>query len=112
MMHRNVIFKNAAVPGTVFSAFEGTGEDLHRWLEENCTEPARLLGVEAGGGEEELLGLPRAKLPRVRVVLDAASSSAASRASPGAEPPGVASSSSVNPGRGTCHPPPPSIPTT
>lgn len=29
-MHRDVIFKNGVVPDTVFSAFEGTGEDLRR----------------------------------------------------------------------------------
>ncbi|TKB45962.1 DUF3604 domain-containing protein [Thalassotalea mangrovi] len=37
MMHRNVIFKSDTVPDRVFSAFEGPAEDLHKWLEQNCT---------------------------------------------------------------------------
>lgn len=45
MMHRNVIFKNTTVPDTVFSAFEGTGEDLHRWLEQNCTGDCNVLTI-------------------------------------------------------------------
>lgn len=45
MMHRNVIFKTATVPETVFSAFEGTGEDLHRWLENHCTGECDVLTI-------------------------------------------------------------------
>ena len=45
MMHRNVIFKTATVPNTVFSAFEGTGEDLHRWLEQNCSGDCDVLTI-------------------------------------------------------------------
>ncbi len=45
MMHRNVIFKSASVPGTVFSAFEGTGEALHAWLEQNCTGDCNVLTI-------------------------------------------------------------------
>ena len=44
-MHRNVIFKTDTVPETVFSAFEGTGEDLHKWLEENCTGDCSVLTI-------------------------------------------------------------------
>ncbi|GAB3099371.1 DUF3604 domain-containing protein [Aestuariicella hydrocarbonica] len=45
MMHRNVIFKNDQVPETVFSAFEGTGEDLHKWLEGNCIRDCKVLTI-------------------------------------------------------------------
>jgi hypothetical protein len=45
MMHRNVIFKTATVPDTVFSAFEGTGEELHVWLEQNCTGDCDVLTI-------------------------------------------------------------------
>ncbi len=45
MMHRNVIFKNTTVPDTVFSAFEGQGEDLHLWLEQNCTGDCSVLTI-------------------------------------------------------------------
>ncbi|TVZ41878.1 uncharacterized protein DUF3604 [Alteromonadaceae bacterium 2753L.S.0a.02] len=45
MMHRNVIFKNDKVPVTVFSAFEGTGEQLHQWLEGNCTGECDVLTI-------------------------------------------------------------------
>ncbi len=45
MMHRNVIFKSAEVPDTVFSAFEGTGEDLHRWLEKHCSGDCSVLTI-------------------------------------------------------------------
>ena len=34
MLHRNVIFRTDHVPDTVFSAYEGSGEDLMKWLEE------------------------------------------------------------------------------
>ncbi len=45
MMHRNVIFRSAAVPDTVFSAFDGMGEDLHAFLEENCTGDCQVLTI-------------------------------------------------------------------
>lgn len=45
MMHRNVIFRSATVPQTVFSAFEGTGEALHAWLEAQCTGMCRALSI-------------------------------------------------------------------
>jgi len=45
MMHRNVIFGTDDVPETVFSAFEGTPEDLHAWLEVNCTGECRVLTI-------------------------------------------------------------------
>jgi hypothetical protein len=45
MMHRNVIFKTATVPDTVFSAFEGTGEELHVLLEQNCTGDCDVLTI-------------------------------------------------------------------
>jgi hypothetical protein len=45
MMHRNVIFRSDKVPETVFSAFEGTGEDLHAWLEKNCTGDCQVLTI-------------------------------------------------------------------
>ncbi|WP_160154091.1 DUF3604 domain-containing protein [Microbulbifer sp. ALW1] len=45
MMHRNVIFRSAKVPKTVFSAFEGTGEELHKWLETNCTGECQVLTI-------------------------------------------------------------------
>jgi len=45
MMHRNVIFRGDKVPDTVFSAFEGTGEDLHAWLESNCTGDCQVLTI-------------------------------------------------------------------
>jgi len=45
MMHRNVIFRSDKVPETVFSAFEGTAEDLHAWLEKNCTGDCQVLTI-------------------------------------------------------------------
>ncbi|MYM62935.1 DUF3604 domain-containing protein [Pseudomaricurvus sp. HS19] len=45
MMHRNVIFRSDSVPDTVFSAFEGTGEDLQVWLEQNCTDDCQVLTI-------------------------------------------------------------------
>lgn len=44
MMHRNVIFRSATVPRP-FSAFEGTGEDLHAYLETSCTGECRVLTI-------------------------------------------------------------------
>ena len=45
MLHRNVIFGTDHVPDTVFSAYEGTGEELQKWLEENCTGPCKVLTI-------------------------------------------------------------------
>ena len=45
MMHRNVIYRSDKVPETVFSAFEGSAEDLLRWLEKNCTGDCQVLTI-------------------------------------------------------------------
>lgn len=45
MMHRNVIFRSDKVPETVFSAFEGSAEDLLRWLDKNCTGDCQVLTI-------------------------------------------------------------------
>lgn len=45
MMHRNVIFRSNRVPQTIFSAFEGTGEQLHVWLDKNCTGDCKVLAI-------------------------------------------------------------------
>ncbi|WP_169303104.1 DUF3604 domain-containing protein [Thalassotalea mangrovi] len=45
MMHRNVIFKSADVTDTVFGVFDGTGEELHAWLEQNCTDNCNVLTI-------------------------------------------------------------------
>lgn len=44
MMHRNVIFRSATVPAP-FSTWEGTGEALHKYLEESCTGDCRVLTI-------------------------------------------------------------------
>jgi hypothetical protein len=44
MMHRNVIFRSDTVPAP-FSAFEGTGEDLHEYLEANCSGECAVLTI-------------------------------------------------------------------
>ncbi len=44
-MHRNVIYRSANVPQTVFSAFEGSGEQLHAWLEKKCTGDCKVLTI-------------------------------------------------------------------
>ena len=44
MMHRNVIFRSDKVPHP-FSAFDGTGEDLHTYLEKNCTGDCKVLTI-------------------------------------------------------------------
>jgi hypothetical protein len=44
MMHRNVIFRSDTVP-MPFSAFEGTGEDLQKYLETNCTGACGVLTI-------------------------------------------------------------------
>jgi hypothetical protein len=45
MLHRNVIFRTDHVPDTVFSAYDGTGEELQAWLETRCREPCRALTI-------------------------------------------------------------------
>jgi hypothetical protein len=45
MLHRNVIFRTDHVPDTVFSAYEGSGEELMKWLEEKCTGACRALTI-------------------------------------------------------------------
>ena len=45
MMHRNVIFKSDKVTDTVFGVFDGTGEELHQWLEQNCTGDCQVLTI-------------------------------------------------------------------
>jgi len=45
MLHRNVIFRTDHVPDTVFSAYEGSGEALMKWLEEKCTGACRALTI-------------------------------------------------------------------
>ncbi|HEY5803441.1 MAG TPA: DUF3604 domain-containing protein [Lysobacter sp.] len=44
MMHRNVIFRGDKVPYP-FSAFDGTGEDLHAYLDKNCTGDCKVLTI-------------------------------------------------------------------
>jgi hypothetical protein len=44
MMHRNVIFRSATVPKP-FSAFEGSGEQLHAYLEQNCSGDCKVLTI-------------------------------------------------------------------
>jgi hypothetical protein len=45
MMHRNVIFRTDHVPDTVFSAYDGSAEDLMKWLETNCTGPCSVMTI-------------------------------------------------------------------
>ena len=45
MLHRNVIFRTDHVPDRVFTAYDGTGEELQKWLEQNCTGPCRVLTI-------------------------------------------------------------------
>ncbi len=45
MLHRNVIFRGAKVPETVFGAADGFAEDLLRWLEARCSEPCQALSI-------------------------------------------------------------------
>jgi hypothetical protein len=45
MMHRNVIFRTDNVPDRVFSAYDGTGEDLQKWLEATCTGQCQVLTI-------------------------------------------------------------------
>ena len=45
MMHRNVIFRTDQVPDRVFSAYDGAGEELQKWLEANCTGQCQVLTI-------------------------------------------------------------------
>ena len=45
MLHRNVIFRSDHVPSRAFSAYDGSGEDMHKWMEENCTGKCRVLAI-------------------------------------------------------------------
>jgi hypothetical protein len=45
MLHRNVIFRSDVVPDRAFSAYDGSGEDMHRWMEANCTGACRVLAI-------------------------------------------------------------------
>jgi hypothetical protein len=45
MFHRNVIFRDASVPDTVFSAADGFTEDLLRWVDTRCTGPCKALVI-------------------------------------------------------------------
>lgn len=44
-IHRNVLFRTDSVPDRAFSAYDGTAEDLHAWLEEACQPPCRALTI-------------------------------------------------------------------
>ena len=45
MIHRNVIFRGAKVPATVFGAADGFAEDLLRWLDAQCTGHCKALSI-------------------------------------------------------------------
>lgn len=45
MLHRNVIFRGAKVPPTVFGAADGFAEDLLRWLDVQCTGACKALAI-------------------------------------------------------------------
>jgi len=45
MLHRNVIFRGANVPATVFGAADGFAEDLLRWLDVQCTGTCQALSI-------------------------------------------------------------------
>lgn len=45
MLHRNVIFRGANVPETVFGAADGFVEDLMRWLDTRCTGSCKALAI-------------------------------------------------------------------
>jgi hypothetical protein len=44
-VHRNVIFRSADVPGRAFSAYDGSVEALHAWLDEECEAPCQALTI-------------------------------------------------------------------
>jgi hypothetical protein len=46
MQHRNILYRNDAVPDVASSAFEShTVQDLHLWLDEKCTEPCQAITI-------------------------------------------------------------------
>lgn len=45
MMHRNVIFRGDVVPDTVFSAFEGSGEELQASLDVSCVGDCQAMTI-------------------------------------------------------------------
>lgn len=45
MLHRNVIYRGAKVPDTVFGATDGFAEDLLRWLDVNCSGTCQALSI-------------------------------------------------------------------
>jgi hypothetical protein len=45
MLHRNVIYRGAKVPDTVFGATDGFAEDLLRWLDTHCTGACQALAI-------------------------------------------------------------------
>jgi hypothetical protein len=45
MLHRNVIFRTTTVPDNVFTAYDGPGEEMMKWLETACREPCRALSI-------------------------------------------------------------------
>lgn len=45
MLHRNVIYRGAKVPDTVFGAADGFAEDLLRWLDTQCTGACQALAI-------------------------------------------------------------------
>ena len=45
MIHRNVIFRGATVPDTVFGAADGFAEDLLRWLDVQCKGACQALSI-------------------------------------------------------------------
>ena len=73
-VHRNVIFRTADVPDTVFSAFDGTAEDLHAWLESACQQPCQVLTIphnpNAASGRFFWPGLNSDGTPWTRAILD------------------------------------------
>lgn len=44
-VHRNVIYRGDDVPDRAFSSYDGTIEDLHAWLDEECVEPCRAIAI-------------------------------------------------------------------
>ncbi|MBJ18522.1 MAG: DUF3604 domain-containing protein [bacterium] len=44
-VHRNVIFRTGDAPDRAFSSYDGTIEDLHVWLEEECAPPCRAMTI-------------------------------------------------------------------
>jgi hypothetical protein len=45
MLHRNIIYRGAKVPNTVFGSADGFAEDLLRWLDVQCTDNCKALSI-------------------------------------------------------------------